>query len=252
MQDKIMKTKADAMGQYLLKEDLDSKHSHEIVERDDGLIEATDYSDRYFADFSAWGRDEQKAMKFVRGAVLDIGCGAGRHALYLQSMGFDVTGIDNSPGAIKVCKARGVKKAKVLSIDQVDWFKPNSFNTIIMMGNNFGLFGTHKKAKKLLKKFLRITSADAQIIAETNNPYKHNKQVHRDYHKFNKKRGRWPGELRLRVRNGNVIGKWFDYILVSPEEIRKILAGSGWKLSKIIRSKGSTYIAIIKKNVNAR
>lgn len=32
--------------------------------------------------------------------VLDMGCSAGRNALYLSRLGFDVTAIDNNPGAI--------------------------------------------------------------------------------------------------------------------------------------------------------
>jgi cyclopropane fatty-acyl-phospholipid synthase-like methyltransferase len=39
---------------------------------------------------------EKKSMGYVKGrTVLDIGCGPGRHALYLQNeRGFDVLGID--------------------------------------------------------------------------------------------------------------------------------------------------------------
>jgi len=34
------------------------------------------------------------------GAVLDIGCGCGRHLVYLASLGYDVYGIDTSPEAL--------------------------------------------------------------------------------------------------------------------------------------------------------
>jgi 2-polyprenyl-3-methyl-5-hydroxy-6-metoxy-1,4-benzoquinol methylase len=85
-------------------------------------------------------------MEFVKGRVLDIGCGAGRHSLYLQKRGFDVLGIDSSPLAIKVCKLRGLKQAKVMSIEELN-FKPNSFDSVITLGSNFGLFGSFEKAK---------------------------------------------------------------------------------------------------------
>jgi SAM-dependent methyltransferase len=94
----------------------------------------------------------------VQGKVLDIGCGAGRHSLYLQKKGFDVLGIDISPLVIKVCQLRGLKKAIVMSIEELD-FEPNSFDTVIMMGNNFGLFGNFKKRlKRVLRKLHKITS----------------------------------------------------------------------------------------------
>ena len=52
------------------------------------------------------------AMEFVRGRVLDMGVGAGRHALHLQAQGHDVVGIDNSPKAVEVCRLRGLEDAR--------------------------------------------------------------------------------------------------------------------------------------------
>jgi len=69
----------------------------------------------YFSTFEEWWLIEKKAMEFVKGKVLDIGCGAGRHSIYLQEKGFDVTGIDISPLAVKVCRLRGLKKTEVYS-----------------------------------------------------------------------------------------------------------------------------------------
>ncbi|KPV63337.1 MAG: tellurite resistance protein TehB [Candidatus Bathyarchaeota archaeon BA1] len=185
-------------------------------------------------------------MEFVKGRVLDVGCGVGRHSLYLQKKGFDVLGIDNSPLAIKVCKLRGLNKAEVVSIEDVN-FKPNSFDTIIMMGNNFGLFGSFKKARMLLKRFHKMTSENALIIAETRDPYKTDNPAHLEYHEFNKKRGRMSGQLRIRVRFEKYATKWFDYLIVSKEEMEEILKGTGWKVKEFIDSKESQYIAIIEK-----
>ena len=90
---------------------------------------------------------DKKAIAYARGRVLDVGCGAGRHALYLQKKGMDVTGIDVSPLAVKICRLRGLRKTQVLSFEQIDKFPVNSFDTVMMMGNNFGLFGGFKKPR---------------------------------------------------------------------------------------------------------
>ena len=42
--------------------------------------------------------------------TIDLGCGAGNYAIYLASKGFDVTGIDISPAAIKIAKENAEKK----------------------------------------------------------------------------------------------------------------------------------------------
>lgn len=223
------------------------KKSYEIVERDDRYTDFSGGAPAYFAEFKDWPKIQKQAIKFAKGKVLDVGAGAGRVSLYLQEKKLDVVAIDNSPLAIKVCKKRGVKHAKVLSIEKIGTFKLNTFNTIIMFGNNFGLFGSFKKAKLLLKKFHKITSPRALIITENVDPYKTEDPVHLSYHKFNKKRGRMPGQLRIRIRFRNYVGNWFDYLLVSKNEMREILKDTGWKVKKIIDSESYMYSAIIEK-----
>lgn len=242
----IMKLNQDAFGQEILNY-LQKKESYEIIERDDGLIVMSKGPKNYFAEFKDWPKIQKQAIKFARGKILDIGAGAGRVSLYLQKKGMDVTAIDNSPLAIQVCKKRGVKKAIVLPIEKIGKFKSSTFDTIIMFGNGFGLFGSFKKAKSLLKKLYRITSPNALIIAESTDPYKTSDPFHLLYHRFNKKRGRMPGQLRIRVRFKTYIGEWFDYLLVSKDEMKKILKGTGWKIEKFIDSGKSIYIAVISK-----
>ena len=43
--------------------------------------------------------------------AIDLGCGAGNHAVYLASRGFEITGVDFSPTAIKIAKENAEKKA---------------------------------------------------------------------------------------------------------------------------------------------
>jgi len=242
---RIMKRAEDAFGRMLWAY-YNGQRVFEIDERDDGYIEASTSPKMYFSDYEDWPQHEKKAIEYVKGRVLDIGCGAGRHSLYLQKKGLDVLGIDNSPLAIKVCKLRGLKKAKIMSIEDID-FKPKSFDTIIMMGNNFGLFGSFQKARSLLKRFHKITSDDGLIVAETRDPYKTDNPAHLEYHKLNRKRGRMGGQVRIRVRFGKYATPWFDYLFVSKEEMEDILKGTGWKVKQYIDSGNALYIAIIEK-----
>lgn len=238
----------DAYGEQLWSYFKTGQPKNEIVERDDGFISVGRYGGEiYLSEYKNWKKIEKDAMKFVGGRVLDVGCGGGRHSLYLQKKGFDVLGIDNSPLAIKVSRLRGLKKAMVLPIEKIDEFKPDSFDTVIMMGNNFGLFGSYNLAKALLKKFYKITSPGASIIAASRDPYTTKDPVHLTYHKFNKKRGRMAGQLRLRIRYKNYIGNWFDYLLVSKDELRKILKNTRWTVKRFINAKDGQYIMVLNK-----
>ena len=251
-----MKLEQDAFGKHLLAQ-YESKLKGEpivaeIVERDDNYIDYGSYAGMYFSDYEDWSKIEQQAIDQAKGNILDVGCGAGRHSLYLQEKGFDVTGIDNSKGAIEVCKLRGLDKTLVYSIDEIDKFEPNSFDTILMLGNNFGLFGNPTNSKVLLEKMHKITTPNAQIIARTINPYMTDDEAHLKYQKRNKKLGRMVGQIKLRVRYFQYIGEWFDYLFVSPEEMEAIIEDSDWKIREFINSNESAYFALIEKKVEKR
>lgn len=225
---------------------LKGKGGYEIVERDDGFFDVSSGPEIYFSEYEEWKDHERAAIKRVKGKVLDIGCGAGRHALYLQSKGHEVVGIDISPLAIKVCKERGVKRTEILSITQIS-SKLGKFDTIIMMGNNFGLFGSFKRARWLLRRFKSITTERAMIIAETRDPYQTDLPEHLEYHELNRKRGRMPGQLRIRIRYKKYVTPWFDYLLVSKDEMKAILQGTGWQVEEFIDGKDGMYIAVMEK-----
>src|SRR5215469_14142370 len=107
----------------------------EIIERDDGFVDIGSALP-YFQAFENWPQHEQEAIHLARGPVLDIGCGAGRVALYLQGKTHRVLAIDNSPLAVRVTKLRGVKSARVLSIEAIHVLT-QKFGSIVLYGNNF-------------------------------------------------------------------------------------------------------------------
>ncbi len=186
----------------------------------------------------------------MKGRVLDIGCGGGRWSLFLQKKGHDVLGIDISPLAVKVCRLRGLQNVMVKSISEID-AGLGKFDTILMMGNNFGLFGNPKQARHLLRRFHVVTNPDGRIIAESLDIYKPPVEaVHRAYHLRNRKLGRMPGQVRIRIRYLTYASPWFDYLLVSKREMVGILRATGWKIKRFIKSKkGPAYVAIMEKEM---
>jgi SAM-dependent methyltransferase len=241
----------DAFGQIILAS-FEGRPSYEVVERDDGFIHALSGSESYYLrGYNNWPEWQKKAIKFASGRVLDVGSGGGRVSLYLQERGHEVTAIDRSPFAVEVCRKRGVKDARVLSFDRIDVLSANLFDTVVMYGNNFGLFENHKKAKLLLKKLHKLTTPTALIIAESRDSTATNDPVHLAYQKRNRKRGRMSGQSRARIRFRQFIGPWFDYLMVSKNEMKEVLKGTGWGVTRFIDSDVSKYIAIIEKTSRA-
>ena len=242
-----MNLNEDAYGRYLLAHYNRETEIGEIIERDDSFIDTGTLYGYYLSDYNAWSKPEQTAIDRAHGKILDIGAGAGRHALYLQARNLDVTAIDNSPGAVELCKQRGVQNAEVCAIENVDRFDSNTFDTILMLGNNFGLFGSKEAAPELLRKLARITTPTAQIIAGTRNPYTTDDTEHLEYHELNKERNRMPGQVLMRVRYRKTVGAWFDYLLVSPAEMQQIISDTDWQINEFIESNEANYFAIIGK-----
>jgi SAM-dependent methyltransferase len=226
---------ADAFGQMLL----DGGGVVEIVERDDGFIRAATLN--YFAAVADWAPVERRALRWVRGRVLDVGVGAGRVALELERRGRQVVGIDISPGAVEVARRRGVGDVRVLAFEDID-ASLGHFDTVVMYGNNFGLFGSATKACRLLP---RLRPLADRIVATSNDPYKTDDPAHLAYQERNRAGGRMPGQLRLRNRYRDVVGPWFDYLIVSPDEMAALVEGTGWHVRRLISGDGSYYAAVL-------
>jgi SAM-dependent methyltransferase len=234
----------DAWGE-LMRTALEGGRPREVIERDDGFVETGPTWDLYFAPFRRWPAHQRRAMRFVRGRVLDVGCGAGRACLHLQERGLDVVGIDISPGAVDVCHRRGVHDARVCRIEDVD-DSLGVFDTIVMLGNNFGLFASRGKARRLLRRLHDLTSDRGRIVAETRDIYDTDDPAHLAYHERNRRRGRMAGQVRIRARYRLGKTPWFDYLMVSRDELAELLGGTGWHLARTIDGE-DTYIAVIEK-----
>lgn len=222
------------------------KDAVEIVERDDGLIGASVGASAYFSTYDQWSELDKAAMELVRGRVLDVGCGAGRHALHLQERGHDVVGIDVSSLAAEVCRLRGVRDVRVLPVTQVSR-DLGPIDTVIMMGNNWGLMGGHKRARWLLRRLRNLTTGQGRIVALTTDPYGTETPEHLSYHASNRQRGRMGGQLRIRVRYRKYATPWFDYLLVSKPELEDIVAGTGWVVARYLDVQSAHFGLVLEK-----
>jgi SAM-dependent methyltransferase len=221
----------------------------EVFERDDGFTETGAGAEGYLAPFKEWPSSERQSMRFVRGRVIDVGCAAGRVSLYLQERGFDVVGLDASPLAIRAATTLGVKETWCRSINARS---PGigSFDTILLFGNNFGMFGTPERTRGILADWANRTTPGTRILAESTNPYCGGvPALDRGYYRRNQQRGLLPGQARFRFHYGNAVSPWFDWLFVSRSEMRMLLRGTGWHQARVLGTRSSDpYVALLEKD----
>ncbi|MBT8306791.1 MAG: class I SAM-dependent methyltransferase [Maribacter sp.] len=117
-----------------------------------------------FRTYDEMPQIEKKALQLCKGNVLDIGCGAGSHSLYLQNKGLSVTALDSSIGAIETCSLRGVRSTKNCSI--LD-FKNQKFDTLLLVMNGIGIVGKLEFLKVYLDHFKTLLNRNGQILLDS-------------------------------------------------------------------------------------
>jgi SAM-dependent methyltransferase len=184
----------------------------------------------FFAECDEWVEAERAAFELVRGRVLDIGAGAGRHSLEAQRRGLDAVAIDISPGAVEVCRRRGVRDARLLPLDEVGE-RLGDFDTLLLLCGNLGLAGGAEETSALLERLHRLTAPDARIVFDSVDPDVDKDEADLAYLAWNRERGRRPGQVTIRIRYGGLVTPWHDLLCVSPGELEELAAPTGWRLA---------------------
>ena len=152
----------DLFGKAIL--DFQTNNSPEDLVTETNISEADEMSAGYlFRRFNEMPKLEKKALQLAKGKILDVGCGAGSHSLYLQEKGFDVISIDISANAIKACELRGLKNARVQNVLDLENEK---FDTILLLMNGTGIFGTLSETSKYLQKLKSLLTPNGQILID--------------------------------------------------------------------------------------
>lgn len=153
----------DLFGKAIL--DYQTNNSPENLITETNISEADEMSvDYLFRNFNEMPKLEKKALQLCKGKILDVGCGAGSHALYLQQKGFEVTAIDISANAVKACELRGLKNTRNQNLLEIENEK---FDTILLLMNGTGIFGTLSETSKYLQKLKSLLNPGGQILIDS-------------------------------------------------------------------------------------
>lgn len=133
-----------------------------------------------FRSFKDMPKLEQIALKLAQGNVLDVGAGAGCHALALQALMQEedslkskknkqqitsVMAIDISPLSCKAMKMRGVKQVECINL--FDAHLIDSYDTILLLMNGTGIAGKIANLPTLFQRLKALLNTDGQILIDS-------------------------------------------------------------------------------------
>jgi SAM-dependent methyltransferase len=154
----------DLFGKAILDYQTNNSPANLITET--SISEEDEMSVAYlFRSYEEMPKLEQKALQLAKGTTLDVGCGAGSHGLYLQNeKKIHVTSIDISEKAIQACQLRGLKNTRVQNVLDL---KDETFDTITLLMNGTGIFGTIKNTPNFLQKLKSLLNENGQILIDS-------------------------------------------------------------------------------------
>jgi len=183
---------------------------------------------------------EQLALKKSKGKILDIGCGAGSHALYLQEKNLDVTAIDISPKAIEACQLRGVKKVQLLNVLDL---KDQQYDTLLLLMNGTGIFGRLIHITRYLEHLKRLLTPTGQILIDSSDLIymfdededggKWIPMDNKDYY----------GELVFQVHYKGETEDAFDWLYLDYNTLQNAAHGSGLECELVYEGENYEYLA---------
>lgn len=223
----------DVFGQALLdyykKQSTDKLYLHSSY-ADEVEVMPVDIFFRKERDFPEM---EFVALAFCDGTVLDVGAGAGSHALHLQKKGFDVTALELSETACAIMKERGVKK-----VIQGDIFKfqGQRFDTLLFLMNGIGLSQTLDGLKNMLTHCKTLLRPGGQLLFDSSDIT----YLYTDA--FPKPKDRYYGEIDFQYQYKGKRGARFGWVYVDQDTLMELAQEDGWVVQVLFEDGEDGYL----------
>lgn len=187
----------------------------------------------YFRNAVQMPEMELVALEHCGGSILDIGAGAGSHALLLQQKGLDVSALDISSKATKIMKLRGVEK---IVQQDVFTFKSQRFDTLLLLMNGIGLTGNIQRLSEFMQHAKSLTHPKGQIIFDSSDvAYLYNGNI--------PETDKYYGEISYCYEYKNQRSGWFSWLYVDRDTLTAIAAKEGWNTEILFEDEYDQYLA---------
>lgn len=122
-------------------------------------------------------RDFSEAEKFINNLLnhlqlpkeancLDLACGKGRHSVFLNKKGLQVTGVDLSENSIQEAKPFENDTLKFDTHDMREVYKANTYDVVFNLFTSFGYFDSSEDNLKVLKSVNEMLVSEGLLILD--------------------------------------------------------------------------------------
>ena len=199
----------------------------------------------FFRPPSRMGTIDRTALERAVGRVLDVGAGAGAHALPLQRRGLAVTALETLPAAARVLRERGTADVREESV----WsFRPRApYDTVLALMNGTALAGTRARLGPLLGRLRELVAPGGQLLIDSTEVG--------EMGEVGEPRAPGPGteagegfsgegalELHYQLEYRGKKGPPFPQLLVASGTLARIALAEGW-LTEVVARRGGRYLA---------
>lgn len=176
---------------------------------------------------------ELLALDLCQGKTLDIGAGAGSHALYLQDKGVAVTALDISPALVTVMEERGVEQ--VIAGD-IFTYNESRFDTLLLLMNGIGLVSSTSGLRQFLARAADLLLPGGQLLFDSSD-------VAYLFEEGTPETDTYYGEIECRYEYRRQKTDWFSWLYIDQQKLQDIAAEEGWRVEILMEDDSNQYLA---------
>lgn len=223
---------ADPYGRAL-RDHFHDQRDEPLLERyGDEASEHSQVNDLYFGEFGTEHEDDEWVASWLDGPLLDIGAGAGRHALYFQDH-FETVAIEVSEHLVAVMDERGVDDARQVDMFDVrEAFGRDRFESALAIGTQLGLAASFQGLRRFLGDLAFVTTPGATAVLDSYQPAK---AVEFGVPGFRPDPTRGAASRIVQFEYEGDVGEPLLFRFFSPERLADAVVGTGWEIGEIRR-----------------
>ncbi len=186
---------------------------------------------------------EQRALEMASGSILDVGAGAGCHALVLQDMHKQVKAVDISPLSVATMEDRGVENVELKDFFDI---KGEKYDTVLMLMNGSGIIGSVDRLPDFFHHLDSLLSEGGKLLMDSSDIR----------YVFEDEDGSFAinlddnyyGELEYQMQYKRVKGDAFPWLYIDRATLQGYAEEAGYAVEVVEEGEHYDYLACITKS----